>query len=300
MVYKKSPFLKKNDKVALIATAKVFAKKDLSPALALLKNWGLEVVLGPNCYAASHQFAGTDEQRKSDLQWALDDSKIRAIFCIRGGYGTNRIIDGINVEKFSKSPKWVVGFSDVTILHAALQKNAYQSIHGPMPIQFGTKAYKNSLTALKDTLFGKVQTYKVKAHPLNRLGDAQGVLMGGNLSILCSMIGTASALDTNKAILFIEDVGEDLYRLDRMMIHLKRSGWLKSLSGLIVGHFTAMEDGIPNFGKSSYEIIQEATQEYQYPVCFDFPAGHEPDNMPLIFGKKVQLKVRKGTTTLVV
>ncbi len=287
----KPPFLKRKDKVALVATAKNFDKKELSNAIEILKSWGLEVVEGVSLYRKYHQFAGDDADREEDLQWAMDDNSIKAIFCARGGYGTVKIIDNISFKTIVKHPKWVVGFSDVTVLHAQLQKHKIQSIHGVMPILFGKKGYELSVAKLKDTLFGKAIKYDFPTHKLNREGQAKGSLVGGNLSILCSLLGTPSELKTKGRLLLIEDVGENLYRIDRMMVQLKRAGVLKGISGLMVGHFTTMEDNEVGFGKTAYEIIFDAVKEYDYPVCFGFPAGHEADNLPVVLGAACILNV---------
>lgn len=294
MINKEPVFLKKGDKVAIVATAKNFEKKELDASIKILQGWGLQVVLGKNLYEKENQFAGTDRQRLEDLQWALDSKEIKAIFCARGGYGTARIIDGVNWSGFVKSPKWLVGFSDVTVLLSEIQLHQVQCIHGPMPILFAAKGYELSLKKLQETLFGKKINYKITPQPINRLGEAKGELTGGNLAILCSLLGTASQVDTKNKILFLEDVGENLYRVDRMVVQLKRAGLLESLAGLIVGHFTAMEDNAVGFGKSAQGIIAEAVREYDYPVCYGFPAGHEPDNLPLLFGAEISLSVRKN------
>ena len=292
-MYIRPPFLKKNDRVAIVATAKNFDKEELAAAIQSFKSWGLEVVEGKWLYEKHHQFAGSDSERKEDLQWALDDSTIQAVFCARGGYGTAKIIDTIDFKKTLKHPKWVVGFSDVTVLHAQLQVNKIQSIHGVMPILFGQKGYKLSIEKLRDVLFGKKISYEIVSNKLNREGEVTGKLIGGNLSIICSLIGTSSELNTKGKILLLEDVGENLYRIDRMVVQLKRAGKLKVLAGLVVGHFTAMEDNKINFGKTAYEIIADAVKEYNYPVCFGFPAGHEADNLPLVLGAEQTLTVLK-------
>ncbi len=292
------PFLQKNSAVALIATAKNFDKKEIKDALTILSSWGLNVSVGPNAYKHYNQFAGSDVERQSDLQWALQDDQIEAIFCIRGGYGTARIIDNISFKRFQKKPKWIIGFSDVTTLHASIQKLKIQSIHGLMPLSYGKKEYATSLQKLKETVFGKKLSYKIAPHSLNKLGTVSAPIVGGNLSIICSLLGTTNEFETKNKILFIEDVGENLYRIDRMLIQLKRAGILKSLKGLIIGHFTSMEDNKIPFGKNAYEIIKEAVTEYDYPVCFGFPAGHEAENMPIFLGATAELSVKKISSSL--
>jgi muramoyltetrapeptide carboxypeptidase len=285
------PFLKKKDKVAIIATAKKFEPKEIEPAIKHLQSWGLEVVTGKNLYNSFHQFAGTDEERLDDLQTALDDDTIKAILCVRGGYGTNRIIDEVNFRKFLKKPKWIAGFSDVTVLHSHLHNKGIETIHSVMPIQFKQASYKSSIGTLKDALFGKPVKYLTRSYKLNKHGAAKAEIVGGNLSILCTLIGTPSDIDTKGKILFIEDVGDYLYRIDRMIIQLKRAGKLNKLKGLIVGHFTDMEDNPIPFGKTAKQLISEAVAEYNYPVCYNFPVGHEPHNFAIICGREAQFTV---------
>lgn len=291
-------FLVKGDKVALVAPAKRFEEREIEPGIQLLEQWGLQVVLGENIFKGYHQFSGTDEERLSDLQQALDNPSIKAIFSVRGGYGTSRIIDKINFSKFKQSPKWIIGFSDITVLHAYLNDRKFTTLHGIMPLLFNEPASQESVNFLKKALFGEKLHYAIPAHPLNKAGKAKGKVIGGNLSILNTVIGTKSDFSTKDKILFIEDVGEYLYHLDRMMVHLKRTKKLKKLSGLIVGHFTDIKDSPIPFGKTAYEIIHDAVKEYDYPVCFGFPAGHEPINFPLLFGTKANLVIGSKTATL--
>lgn len=291
-------YLRKKDKVAIVATAKNFDQKELSSAFKVLENWGLEVIPGKNLYKTHHQFAGTDPERLQDLQTALDDDSIKAIFCVRGGYGTNRIIDQINFKKFLKNPKWIIGFSDVTVLHSHIHGKNVESIHALMPLQFGKAGYQKSLGTLKDALFGKPVKYILRSSKLNRRGVASAKVVGGNLAILTSLIGTPSDIDTKNKILFIEDIDEYLYRLDRMIFQLKRAGKLNKLKGLIVGHMSDMKDNPVPFGKSAKEIIADAVKEYKYPVSFDFPVGHEPHNFTIICGREAQLKVGSEKTVL--
>ncbi|HXA01803.1 MAG TPA: LD-carboxypeptidase [Cytophagaceae bacterium] len=294
---KRPAFLKENDQVAVIATAKNFSAEQLETGLAMLEEWRLKVCPGKNLYKEDHQFAGTDKERLKDLQHALDDKNIRAIFCVRGGYGTNRIIDQVDMRQFRQSPKWLAGFSDVTVLHCLLQREGFQSIHGTMPILFGRDS-PASLESLRKTLFGEEIQYEIKTDPLNKKGKCEGILIGGNLSILQSMIGTKTDFDSRKKILFIEEIDEYLYHIDRMMIHLKRAGKLKDLSGLVVGHLTDMKDNEAAFGKNVKEIILESVKDYKFPVCFNFPSGHEKENMALRFGAKVRLHIGREKSLL--
>ena len=297
MKFTQPSFLKKNDKVLIIATAKNFDRKELDAAMEILKGWGLQVELGQSLYKKYNQFAGSDQDREEDLQEALDNQEIKAIFCARGGYGTARIIDNISFKKAIKYPKWVIGFSDVTVLHSQLQINKVQSIHGLMPISFGKKEYKDSVEELRAVLFGEKNGYLLKTHPFNRLGKSTGKLVGGNLSIICSLLGTTSQISTKNKILFIEEVGENLYRIDRMMVQLKMSGILAELKGIVVGHFTDMQDNEVGFGKNAYEIIAEHVNEFNYPVCYGFPAGHESPNLPLFLGAEYEIYIDKDTTS---
>jgi muramoyltetrapeptide carboxypeptidase len=284
------PFLKKGDKVAITCPAKKLPGS-IDDAINLLKSWGLEVVTGETVTASHHQYAGTDEQRLNDLQRFLDDQSIKAIFAARGGYGTVRIIGNLNFETFKKHPKWLVGFSDITVLHSHISRNfGIQTIHGQMPLNVpdGTKP---SLESLRKALFGEQLIYELAANPNNKPGFSQSVLIGGNLTLLVMMNNSVSEMDFSGKILFIEDVGEYFYSIDRMLWNLKRAGKLASLSGLIVGGFTDLKDNDIPFGSSIEEIILEKVKDFNFPVCFDFPAGHLADNHALIFGKNVTLNV---------
>jgi len=263
----------------------------MTDAVKLLQSWGLEVVLGETLDADFHQFAGDDDLRARDLQRFIDDDNIKAIIAARGGYGTIRIIDKVDFSHFAQNPKWLVGFSDITVLHTHLFSNyGAQTIHGQMPVNI-PDASARSLETLRKALFGEELSYQVPSHPLNRNGEASGILIGGNLSLLIAVSGSVSDPDYDGKILFIEDVGEYLYAIDRMMRNLKRAGKLKNLAGLIVGGFTDVKDNDIPFGQTVPEIIMEVVKEYDYPVCFDFPAGHIPDNCSLILGKNLFLSV---------
>ena len=289
MPIKSPPLLTENDKVVIIATSKKFTG-DIAPAVKLLEGWGLQVVLGDNLFKEANLFAGTDEERAADFQKALNDKEIKAILCVRGGYGASRIIDQIDFDKFLKTPKWIVGYSDVTVLHAHAHKLKVQSIHGTMPMLFERDS-PESLESLRNALFLGKNSYTISSHPLNRVGKSKAAVVGGNLSILSTITGTKSDLDTKGKILFIEEIDEYLYEVDRMMIHLKRAGKLKKLAGLIVGHMTGIKDGEIPFGKTAFEIIADAVKEFDFPVCYGFPAGHEKENYSLVLGKKHTLQV---------
>lgn len=292
------PFLKKGDTIAIVSTARKHINDDLKPTFDLLKSWGLEVVVGKTIGLEYHQLAGTDAARISDFQSQLDNPNVRAIWCARGGYGTVRIIDQLDFTAFKKAPKWIVGFSDVTVLHSHLNTMGYKSIHGTMPVSI-KKTAATSISSLYKALFGQPLSYSIPPSPMNRLGSAKGELVGGNLSILYSLFGSPSAIDCTDKILFIEDLDEYLYHIDRMMMNLKRNGCLESLKGIIVGGMSDMNDNEIPWGKNAHEIIDEVTQKYQIPVVFDFPAGHVKDNRALILGNTVSLEVTATGTTLV-
>jgi len=291
------PFLKPGDKVAIVATARKISADELAFATETLRKWGLEPVLGKNIHVAENQFAGSDEQRAADLQWAINDDSIKAVFIARGGYGTIRIVDKVDLSKFKPHPKWIVGYSDVTVLHSHLHKYFYTAtLHATMPINFHKNA--EATGSVRKCLFGQKIEYSVEKHSLNRTGTAKGILVGGNLSLLYALAGTPDDLDTNGKVLFLEDLDEYLYHIDRMMLNLKRSGKLKNLAGLVIGGFTEMKDNTVPFGKTAEEIIFDAVKEYNYPVCFGFPAGHIDRNLALYLGKEVNLEVKTENCSL--
>jgi len=286
------PFLEKGSVVRLVSPAGVIDSELVEGAQKCLQNWGLIVRIGKYATTCHGRFAGTVEQRLFDLQEALDDTECKAIFFTRGGYGTIQLIDKLNWDIFLKHPKWLIGYSDITMLHAILQKEGIASIHGGMAkvLAESLKSEQEHIQILQQILFGTLPTYNCGAHALNRLGVAEGPLCGGNLSILYSLRGTPYDYIPEKSIFFIEDIGEKPYVVDRMMHNLKLGGILSRISGLIVGNFSDYEED-PLFGKTLREIISDAVSEYTYPVCFDFPVGHDRRNLPLICGSKVRLEV---------
>ena len=298
---KTPPYLKQGDTVGIVATARKISLEEIRPAVRLLESWGLNVKLGGNLFYEDNQYAGTDSERVADLQSMLDDNTVRAILCARGGYGSVRIIDRIDFTKFSNNPKWIIGYSDVTVLHSHIHSLfGIETLHGTMPLDFTGNETEATLS-LKKALFGEDMRYTVPLHSLNKMGIASGTLVGGNLSILYSLRGTVSDIDTEGKILFIEDLDEYLYHIDRMMINLKRGGKLEKLKGLIVGGMTDMHDNTIPFGKSAHEIILDAVKEYSFPVCFDFPAGHlKEKNLAIILGREVELSVSHRETALCV
>lgn len=290
--------LKKGDKIAVICPASAISV-DLTKAYDVLKDWGLEPIIYPSVTAHFNQFAGTDDQRAQDFQNALDNPEIKAIIAGRGGYGCVRIIDKIDFTSFQKKPKWIIGFSDVTAIHSHIQ-NQFQipTIHGQMVKSF-LEATEGSLLTLENALFGKNIdiTYSHHTYP-NRLGTAKGILTGGNLALLHSVLASPSDVNYDNKILFIEDVGESHYNIDRMLWTLKRAGKLNNLQALIVGGFTELKDADPPFGQCFEDIIMDKVREFDYPVAFGFPAGHMEDNRALVFGKEVQLSVHEDQTNL--
>jgi muramoyltetrapeptide carboxypeptidase len=292
----KIPFLKKGDKIAITCPAKKLPNP-MDDAVALLQSWGLEVVLGDTVNASYHQFAGDDDLRAKDLQRFIDDDSVKAIIAARGGYGTIRMIDQVNFGRFATHPKWLIGFSDITVLHAHLFANyGAQTIHGQMPVNI-PDASAHSLETLRRALFGEEISYAFNSHAHNRSGEATGILTGGNLSLLVAVNNSVSDYNYDGKILFIEDVGEYLYSIDRMIRTLDRAGKLKNLAGLIVGGFTEVKDNDIPFGQTVPEIIMEVVKNYNHPVCFDFPAGHIPDNQSLVFGKTLNLSVNEKQAT---
>jgi muramoyltetrapeptide carboxypeptidase len=266
--------------------------------VAVLESWGLRVVLGESTNVTHYQFGGDDELRRRDLQQQLDNPNIRAILSARGGYGTTRIIDSLDFSRFLQDPKWIAGFSDITALNCHLLALGHQSIHGVMPLLFHQPGGEAALESLRRALFGEPVVYEVAPHPLNRPGTATGELIGGNLSLLQTLTGTDSDVPTAGRILFLEDIDEYLYSIDRMMVHLDRTGKLRHLAGLLVGHFTNPQDNTVPYGQTPNEIIQHYANKYNFPVAHNFPVGHEPQNMALICGREARLTVHEAGAQL--
>ncbi len=287
------PSLKKGDAIGLVAPARRISKQELSKALEIIESRGYKGVQGNSLFAMENQFAGTDEERAADFQQMIENPKVKAIFAVRGGYGCVRIVDKIDFRPLLKNPKWLVGYSDFTVFHNQLINIGIQSLHATMPLNFAGNT-PEALDSLFDVLEGKKPHYRWPAHPLNRLGKASGVLVGGNLSVLYSLMGSGSFPETAGKILFLEDLDEYLYHIDRMMMALKRAGVLENLAGLIIGGMTKMNDNTVSFGKTAEEIIRESVEEYSFPLAFGFSAGHQPDNLTLIMGAEVRLEVEKA------
>ncbi len=294
------PYLKKGDTIGITCPAGYMPLKKAATCIDTLQKWGYEVLVGKTLGSSSRNyFSGTDEDRLQELQAMLDAPSIQAILCGRGGYGLGRIIDKLDFKKFKKHPKWIIGFSDITVMHAHLNRNYnIASLHAPMASAFDTAGIRSAaIRSLKEALEGKKSNYTCKAHPLNKTGTATGALVGGNLALVTNMIGTPSDLKTKNKILFLEDVGEQLYNIDRMLRQLQRSGKLDHLAGLLLGGFTETKDTERVFGQTAYELIHEIIGKAPYPVCFGFPVSHGKENLALKSGINHRLHITpKGCT----
>ncbi|KPL12618.1 MAG: hypothetical protein AMS26_16875 [Bacteroides sp. SM23_62] len=294
------PYVKSGDLVSISAPTRWVDPEDIQNFVSFLEQEGLQTMTG-SIFTRHHQFAGEDKDRLDDLQQMLDHPDIRAIFCARGGYGIIRLLSKIDLKGFAEHPKWVIGFSDITALHAFLQMRiGVASIHAAMPytLRDVTDADDSAVSSLFGILKGELPTYTVPANPLNRKGKGSGILLGGNLSVLYSLTGTLFQFPTRGAILFLEDVDEYLYHIDRMMQNLKLAGMLENLAGLVVGGLTDMHDNEVPFGMDAAEIIRSAVEEFDFPVCFDFPAGHVEGNMAMVLGRQVSMEVNQDGSQL--
>lgn len=287
--------LQKGDTIAIVSTARKLKKEELQPALKILESWGLKAVLGKTIGAEENQFAGNEELRAEDFQQMLDNPNIKAIWCARGGYGTVKMIDMLDFSEFQKNPKWIIGYSDVTVLHSHIHNLGIETLHAQMCLDIENKT-EEARESIRKVLFEQeysiafnVNTYNKTFQQKQQLSSIQSKIVGGNLSVLYSLCGSSSAINTDGKILFIEDLDEYLYHIDRMMMNLKRNGVFKNLKALIVGGMTDMHDNRIPFGKTAEEIILDAVKDYNYPVFFNFPAGHIKDNQALIFGREVKL-----------
>jgi muramoyltetrapeptide carboxypeptidase len=295
------PYLKKGDCIGIVAPAGFMPSEKMQACIDILEDWGYRVKMGATTNSNSdNYFSGTDEERLRDLQSLLDDPEVNAILCARGGYGVSRIIDQLSFRKFKKHPKWVIGFSDITVLHAHLYTNyKIASLHAPMAAAFNEGGFHNQyVQSLKSALEGVPASYECPVHELNNHGTVKGVLVGGNLSLMAHLVGTRSDIKTKNKILFLEDIGEYLYNIDRMLLQLKRAGKLDKLAGLLIGGFTDNKDTERPFGKSVYQIIYEQVREYDYPICYNFPVSHEKENYALKVGVEYSLLVRHDKVLL--
>ena len=306
----KPAYLKQGDKIALVAPAKRMLEGELDEAIALVNSWGFEAVLGKNIYNEydlGYLYAGTDEERAADFQWALDDESIKAIWCARGGYGSVKIIDLLDFTKFKQSPKWIIGYSDITVFHNHVNRLGFETIHGVTAKKLANTTYHpDSYPSLYDLLVGSEMNYSFQnTHPYNKIGEAEGELIGGNLSIVYPLLGSESAIQPEGKILFLEDWFENWYAVDRMLMNLKRNKIFDKIAGLILGSFTHMdteEENPENYNQpydpKTYEVIHQLTVQYQIPIAYQFPAGHTGYNLSLKMGSKVQLKVDTNSVNL--
>lgn len=293
-------YLKPGDAIGILCPSGFMPYERAVKAIETLADWGFKVIKGETLGNQYNYFSGNDEERATDLQRMMDDDTIKAIFCARGGYGLGRIIDSLSFKKFKRNPKWVIGFSDITVLQSHIfSKYKIASLHAPMAAAFNIEEHDNIyIQSLHDAMTGRKTNYSVFGHEFNKKGKAQGTLVGGNLSLLVNMIGTTSDIKTKNKILFIEDVGEYIYNIDRMMYQMKRCGKLKGLKALIVGGFTEMKDTRIPFGQSVEEVIKDIVKEYDYPVCFNFPLSHNKENYALKNGVKYKLSVNTSMVVL--
>ncbi|MBS1625844.1 MAG: LD-carboxypeptidase [Bacteroidetes bacterium] len=292
------PYLRAGDIIVILSTARRVTIEEITPAIGLFESWGLKVRLGKTIGLVHHQFAGTDAEREADLQAAVSDPDVRAIICARGGYGSVRMMDNIDWTGLLTHPKWFCGFSDMTYIHVHLNQTlGVQTLHSTVPVFF-PKNTPGAIETLRKQLFGEEVVFSFPANPLNRKGATKGVMIGGNLSILYSITGTKSGFNTAGKILYLEDIDEYLYHVDRMMMNLKRSGKLHDLAGLVVGGLTDMKDNTIPFGMTAEEIIREHVERYDFPVCFDFPAGHIADNNTIVLGKMTRMEVGENNVTV--
>lgn len=295
------PYLQPGNTIALVCPSGYMAIEKAQTCIDVLQQWGYKVKVGTTVGSQStNYFSGTDEERLVNFQQILDDDEVHAVLCARGGYGLTRIIDYINFKKFKKNPKWIIGYSDITVLHSHIYSNyGIATLHSPMAGAFNDGGFNNEyVQSLKHVLTGKRIKYECATHEFNKKGEAVGELVGGNLAMLAHMVGTQSDIKTKGKILFLEDVGEYLYNIDRMMRQLKRSGKLNKLAALIIGGFSDTKDTDRPFGQTVYEIIQDVVKEYDYPVCFGFPVSHEKENYALMVGQGYKLKVGKSKVSL--
>ena len=294
--------LKSGDTISILAPSGVLNNFDnkITKAINIFKSWGLNVVLGNHIYDKNGHFAGTDKNREKDFQKALDNKNIKAIWCARGGYGAVRIIDKLNFDNYLKNPKWIIGFSDITVIHNKLNFLNSESIHAMMITGFEDIGQNNdSLSKLKNVLFGDSLSYSIASNKNNKAGKSEGIIVGGNLTLIQSTIGSKTELKMKDKILFIEEIGEYAYHIDRMLYSLKRAGYFENCKGLIVGQISDVKKNTTDFGRSINELILDVLDEYNFPILFDFPAGHEKTNFPIILGRKVILDVSKPDSKVI-
>ncbi len=297
------PYLKTGDTVAIVAPSGVLKNrtKEVQQAKELLKNWGLHVVIGKHVFSQDNHFAGTDDERCEDFQKALDDPKISAIWCARGGYGTVRVLDKLNYTKFKGNPKWLIGYSDITALHNQIHNLGFESIHALMctSLQDDLSTIEETISTFKDAIFGKALSYTLEGSQYNKSGTVSAPIVGGNLTILHTMLGSKTSIDTSGKILFIEEIGEYKYHVDRMLQSLKRAGYFENCKGLIVGDMSKMRKNTTLWGTSIEQLILDALSDYDFPIAFNMHAGHEKDNRALILGRTVDFTVNNEQSSII-
>ncbi|MEC3906401.1 LD-carboxypeptidase [Tamlana sp. 2201CG12-4] len=300
---KQPPYLKAGDTVAIVAPSGILKNRtgEIQQAKALLKRWGLHTVVGKHIFNQANHFAGTDDERCEDFQNAMDNPNIKAIWCARGGYGSVRILDKLNWEAFKQNPKWVIGYSDITAIHNQIHNIGVESLHAIMCVSLtkDLSEIEASISTFKNTLFGKPLSYHLKGSKYNKTGNTSGLLVGGNLTMLHTMLGSDASLDTSGKILFIEEIGEYKYHIDRMLQSLKRAGYFNNCKGVIIGDMTKLRKNTTLWGTSVEQLILDALAAYNFPIAFNMPAGHEKDNQALILGRMVDLSVDMGQSTII-
>lgn len=296
------PYLKTGDTVAIVAPSGILKNRndEVQQAIDLLQSWGLNAIVGKHVFSQADHFAGTDDERCEDVQKALDDPTISAIWCARGGYGTVRILDKLDYTKFKVHPKWIIGYSDITALHNQVHNEGFQSIHALMCVSLtkDLEDIKETVATFKSTIFGNPVNYTLEGSTYNRVGEARGQLVGGNLTVLHTMLGSKTSIDVSGNILFIEEIGEYKYHIDRMLQSLKRAGYFDNCKGVIVGDMSKLRKNTTLWGSSVEQLILDALADYDFPIAFNMPAGHEKDNRALVLGKIVELKVGKDKSSV--
>ncbi|WP_104734896.1 S66 peptidase family protein [Hanstruepera ponticola] len=297
------PYLKPGDTVAIVAPSGILKnrQKEVQQAVELLKSWGLHAVVGDHVFSQDNHFAGTDAQRCEDFQKAMDDPKVSAIWCARGGYGTVRIIDNLDYTKFRKHPKWLIGYSDITALHNQFHNEGFESIHALMctSLTDALNDISESVETYRKAIFGEPLQYNLKGSQYNRIGKVSAPLVGGNLTMLHTMLGSKTSIDTSEKILFIEEIGEYKYHIDRMLQSLKRAGYFDNCKGLLVGDMSKLRKNTTLWGSSVEQLILDALSDYDFPICFNMPAGHEKDNRAMILGRTIEMNVSKEQSSVI-
>ena len=299
---KQPPYLKAGDTVAIVAPSGILKNRneEIDRARALLESWGLTVVIGDHVFEQAGHFAGTDEQRTTDLQQALDDPSIKAIWSARGGYGTVRVLDQLDYAGINERPKWLIGYSDITALHNDFHNEGIETIHALMctSLTEDLEEIKESVATFKSAIFGENLAYEISGSRYNKSGKATGQLVGGNLTLLHTMLGSRTSINTDDKIIFFEEIGEYAYHIDRMLMSMKRAGYFDNCNGVIVGDISKVRRNTTPWGKPVKQLILDAFEEYDFPVLFDFPAGHEKDNRALILGRTIDLSVSKEKASI--